>query len=130
MQVFVALMKLFDVFPRVISTFKTYNTFMRRSFSDDAIVLRTYDVGEGDRFCILLTRKHGKISARAKGVRKVKSRKGGSLLPLHIARVDIDVSSSGNYVSGASSSVPTRRHGLICVHSPQPGRPWSCCRKS
>ncbi len=76
---------------------------MRTSFSDDAIVLRVYDVGETDRFCILLTRKHGRIAARAKGVRKLNSRKGGSLLPLHVARVDIDGKDGHYTVTGASS---------------------------
>jgi len=51
------------------------------SFRDDAIVLRTHLLGEADRIVTLLTRKHGKIRAVAKGVRKTTSRFGSRLEP-------------------------------------------------
>lgn len=47
----------------------------------EAIVLKSYDVGEADRFLVLLTRELGRITARAPGVRRLKSRMGGSMLP-------------------------------------------------
>jgi recombinational DNA repair protein (RecF pathway) len=49
----------------------------------EAIVLKTYDVGEADRLCILFTRERGRVMARASGARRLKSRLGASLLPFH-----------------------------------------------
>jgi DNA repair protein RecO (recombination protein O) len=46
---------------------------------DEAIVLRTYKLGEADRICVLLTRSHGKVRAVAKGVRKTSSRLGARM---------------------------------------------------
>ena len=48
-----------------------------RSFRADAIVLKHQDYGEADRILTLYTRQRGKVRAIAKGVRKVRSRKGG-----------------------------------------------------
>ncbi|MEJ2756882.1 MAG: DNA repair protein RecO [Anaerolineales bacterium] len=52
-----------------------------RSFRTDAIILKHLDFGEADRILTLFTREKGKIRAIAKGVRKVRSRKGGHLEP-------------------------------------------------
>jgi len=80
---------------------------MPRSATYDAIVLRTHDVGEADRFCILLTRERGKIAARARGVRRLQSRMGGSLLPFRYARIDIHEGSGGFLITGVhAASVP------------------------
>lgn len=62
---------------------------MGYSRNHEAIVLRALDVGEADRFCILLTRDAGRMGARAKGVRKTNSRKGGSLLPFQQVQVQV-----------------------------------------
>ena len=51
-------------------------------YRDDAIVLRTYKLGESDRIVVLLTEAHGKVRAVAKGVRKTRSRLGSRLEPL------------------------------------------------
>jgi len=75
---------------------------MPRSFSCAAIVLRAYDVGEADRFCILLTRERGRITARASGVRRLTSRMGGSLLPLREVQLSLNESRSGIYVSSSA----------------------------
>ena len=57
-----------------------------RSFTVDAIVLRHRDWGEADRLLSLYTKQRGKISAVAKGARKVRSRKAGHLQPFtHIS---------------------------------------------
>jgi DNA repair protein RecO (recombination protein O) len=42
----------------------------------EAIVLRTYKLGEADLICVLLTRDHGKVRAVAHGVRRTSSRLG------------------------------------------------------
>lgn len=46
-----------------------------KNFSDTAIVLKRINYGEADRILTLFTRANGKISAIAKGVRKITSRK-------------------------------------------------------
>lgn len=50
-------------------------------YRDEAIVLRTYRLGEADRILVLLTAGRGKVRAVAKGVRKTASRFGGRLEP-------------------------------------------------
>ncbi|MFP1693059.1 DNA repair protein RecO [Gardnerella vaginalis] len=50
-------------------------------YNDEAVVLKTFPLGEADRIVVMLTKKHGKIRAVAKGVRKIKSRFGARLEP-------------------------------------------------
>lgn len=59
----------------------------------DALVLRTFDVGEADRFCIFFTRERGRLAARACGARRPRSRIGSALLPLQRALVSMRESS-------------------------------------
>ncbi|MCS7276443.1 MAG: DNA repair protein RecO [Dehalococcoidia bacterium] len=53
-----------------------------RLFKTEAIVLRHRPLGEADRLLVLLSPTHGKLEAKAKGVRRAKSRMGGHLQPL------------------------------------------------
>jgi recombinational DNA repair protein (RecF pathway) len=68
----------------------------------EAIVLKTYDVGEADRLCILFTRERGRVMARASGARRLKSRLGASLLPFHHLQVELKESSAGYIVTGVA----------------------------
>lgn len=52
-----------------------------RTYRTQAIVLRHHEYGEADRILKLYTLEKGKISAIAKGVRKINSRKAGHLEP-------------------------------------------------
>jgi len=52
-----------------------------RSYQTEAIVLGHTEFGEADRILRIFTFKKGKISAIAKGVRKIRSRKAGHLEP-------------------------------------------------
>jgi DNA repair protein RecO (recombination protein O) len=55
---------------------------MRRPLQrDDAVVLRVQKLGESDRIITLLTRRHGRLRAVARGVRKITSRYGARLEP-------------------------------------------------
>jgi DNA repair protein RecO (recombination protein O) len=55
-------------------------------YRDEGVVLRTYRLGEADRIVVLCTRRHGKVRAVAKGVRKTKSKFGSRLEPIsHVA---------------------------------------------
>lgn len=56
-------------------------------YRDQAVVLRTQKLGEADRIVTMLSRRHGKVRAVAKGVRRTKSRFGGRLEPF----VHVDV---------------------------------------
>ncbi len=57
-----------------------------RLYRDEAVVIRSYKLGEADRIVVLLTRDHGKVRAVAKGVRKTRSKFGGRLEPMsHVA---------------------------------------------
>ena len=51
------------------------------TYRDEAVVLRTHKLGEADRIITLLSRRHGKIRAVAKGVRRTSSKFGGRLEP-------------------------------------------------
>ena len=68
---------------------------MARTQTYESIVLQTYDVGAADRFCLLFTRERGRIAARARGVRKLTSRMGGSVLPFSHVEADIVETSAG-----------------------------------
>lgn len=57
------------------------------TFRDEAVVLRTYQLGEADRIISLLTRQHGKVRAVARGVRRTSSKFGARLEPF--SHVDI-----------------------------------------
>lgn len=75
---------------------------MARSFSSQAIVLKTHDIGEADRFCILFTEDRGRIAARARGVRKPKSHMGGVLLSGQHVSIVCSESSGGYYIQSAT----------------------------
>ena len=61
----------------------------RRIYVTDAIVLSRFELGEADRVVTLITPEHGKLKAIAKGIRRQKSRIGGSLEPFAELRVQL-----------------------------------------
>lgn len=56
-------------------------------YTADALILRTYQLGEADRIVVFLTRDRGKKRGVAKGARRPRSRFVGALEPLTEARV-------------------------------------------
>jgi len=83
---------------------------MARSYTTEAVVLRSFRFGEADRVLHLYTQERGRVGAVAKGVRKTKSRFGGRLEPfshvelvLHHGRGELDT------VTGASLVRPHDR---------------------
>lgn len=60
---------------------------MKRTYKDEAIVLRRQNIGEADRILTLFTKNHGKIKAIAKGVRKVQSKKSPHLDLLILSQI-------------------------------------------
>jgi DNA repair protein RecO (recombination protein O) len=59
------------------------------TYRDEAVVLRTQKLGEADRIVTLLTRRHGRVRAVAKGVRRTSSRFGARLEPF--SHVDLQL---------------------------------------
>ncbi len=55
--------------------------FRNRLYRDDAVVLRNQKLGEADRIVTLLTRRHGRVRAVARGVRRTSSKFGARLEP-------------------------------------------------
>ena len=60
-----------------------------RTYRDEAVVLRTWRLGEADRIISLFTRSHGKVRAVAKGIRRTGSKFGARLEPF--AHVDVQL---------------------------------------
>ena len=56
-------------------------------YTTDALILRTYKLGESDRIVVFLTRDRGKKRGVAKNARQSRRRFGGGLEPLTCARV-------------------------------------------
>jgi DNA repair protein RecO (recombination protein O) len=66
--------------------------FRSRLYRDDAVVLRVQKLGESDRIITLFTRRHGRIRAVARGVRRTTSKFGARLEPF--GHVDIQIAES------------------------------------
>lgn len=66
--------------------------FRNKLYRDDAVVLRCQKLGESDRIVTLFTRRHGRVRAVAKGVRRTTSKFGGRLEPF--GHIDVQISES------------------------------------
>ena len=84
-----------------------------RLYRDEAIVLRTYTLGEADRIIVLLTRHHGQVRAVAKGVRRTSSRFGARLEPFSMIDVQLHAGRSLDVVTQAEIIDPFGR--AICA---------------
>jgi DNA repair protein RecO (recombination protein O) len=74
-----------------------------RTYTTEAVVLRSFRLGEADRVLHLYTLDRGRVGAVAKGVRKTKSRFGGRLEPLsHVELVLYQGAGELQTVTGAS----------------------------
>ena len=72
-------------------------------YRDEGVVLRTAKLGEADRIVWLFTRRHGKVRAVAKGIRRARSRFGARLEPFMRADVLINTGRSLDVVSQAET---------------------------
>ncbi len=79
-----------------------------KSWTDEAIVLRTHNVGETDRFCIVLSKSRGRVAVRAVGARRLLSRRANGLLPLHRVMMTCEMHSFGVTVTSVSCLDPHR----------------------
>ena len=63
-------------------------------YRDEAVVLRVHKLGEADRIITMLTRRHGRVRAVGKGVRRTTSRFGARLEPGSHVDVQLHTSTS------------------------------------
>lgn len=70
-------------------------------YREQALVLRTYKLGETDRICHLLSTGQGKVRAVAKGVRRPGSRFGARLEPYSFVDVQLHTGKSLDVISQA-----------------------------
>lgn len=80
------------------------------TYRDEAVVLRTVKLGEADRIVTLLSRRHGKIRAVARGVRRTSSKFGARLEPF--SHVDLQ------FVEGRSLDVVVQAETLHAYGEP------------
>ncbi len=71
------------------------------TYSDEAVVLRTQNLGEADRIVTLLTRRNGKVRAVARGVRRSSSKFGARLEPFSQVDLQLGTGRSLHYVNQA-----------------------------
>lgn len=74
---------------------------MGASHTCEALVLKAYDIGEADRFCIFLTETKGRLPVCAKGVRKLGSKWGSAIQSFQHLRVDLREHTTGWYLQSA-----------------------------
>ncbi len=84
--------------------------YRRQLYRDDAVVLRAQKLGESDRIVSLLTRRHGRVRAVARGVRRTTSRFGARLEPF--GHVDLQIAAP---VTGLDSGSGTGGGGLHTI---------------
>jgi len=73
------------------------------TYRDEVVVLRTHKLGEADRIVTMLSRRHGKVRAVAKGVRRTSSKFGARLEPFMVADVQLFQGRSLDIVQQAES---------------------------
>ena len=74
------------------------------TYRDEAVVLRTHKLGEADRIVTLLSKRHGKIRAVAKGVRRTSSKFGSRLEPFMVV--------DGQFYEGRSLDIVNQAESL------------------
>ena len=79
-------------------------------YRDEGVVLRTQKLGEADRIVTVLTRRHGKVRAVAKGVRRTKSKFGARLEPF--SHVDLQLY-TGRTLDIVSQAESLRSYGSV-----------------
>ena len=88
------------------------STTPKSLYRDEGVVLRTQKLGEADRIVTVLTRRHGKVRAVAKGVRRTKSKFGARLEPF--SHVDLQLY-TGRTLDIVSQAESIRSYGTPIV---------------
>src|ERR671929_206462 len=91
-----------------------------RSYKTEAIVLRSFRLGEADRVLHLYTLERGRVGAVAKGVRRTKSRFGARLDPLSHA-FQLKLLWLSGYLPHLGSCTECGSEGPVVGYSPRAG---------
>ncbi len=83
-----------------------------RSWATDAVVLRSFAIGDADTFCILFTEDSGRLAVRVRGARKPGSQMGSSFQPLSCIHVDLERHTAGITARSVSLLVSPRPTAL------------------
>lgn len=84
--------------------------YRRQLYRDDAVVLRVQKLGESDRIITVLTRRHGRLRAVARGVRRTTSRFGARLEPF--GHVDLQIAGDPKGERGSSLHTVSQVEGI------------------
>ncbi|GIJ78466.1 DNA replication and repair protein RecO [Micromonospora phaseoli] len=84
--------------------------YRRQLYRDDAVVLRVQKLGESDRIITLLTRRHGRLRAVARGVRRTTSKFGARLEPF--GHVDLQLAGDPKGELGSSLHSVSQVEGI------------------
>ena len=87
--------------------------YRRQLYRDDAVVLRTQQLGESDRIITLLTRRHGRVRAVARGVRRTTSKFGARLEPF--GHVELQLAAPVTPRPGGSLLTITQVEGIALL---------------
>ena len=82
-------------------------------YRDEGVVLRVQKLGEADRIITLLTRRHGRVRAVAKGVRRTRSKFGATVEPFSHVDVQLYAGRNLDIVTQAESLTA---YGQTIVH--------------
>ena len=75
-------------------------------YRDEGVVLRVQKLGEADRIITILTRRHGRVRAVAKGVRRTRSKFGATVEPFSHVDLQLYAGRSLDIVVQAESLTP------------------------
>jgi DNA repair protein RecO (recombination protein O) len=84
--------------------------YRRQLYRDDAVVLRVQKLGESDRIITLLSRRHGRMRAVARGIRRTTSRFGARLEPF--GHVDLQIAGDPKGSQGSSLHTVSQVEGI------------------
>ncbi|MFI6239368.1 DNA repair protein RecO [Micromonospora sp. NPDC050795] len=84
--------------------------YRRQLYRDDAVVLRVQKLGESDRIITLLTRRHGRLRAVARGIRRTTSKFGARLEPF--GHVDLQLAGDPKGNHGSSLHTVSQVEGI------------------
>lgn len=84
--------------------------YRRQLYRDDAVVLRAQKLGESDRIITLLTRRHGRLRAVARGIRRTTSKFGARLEPF--GHVDLQLAGDPKGNLGSSLHTVSQVEGI------------------
>lgn len=75
-------------------------------YKTEAVILRKRNFGEGDRLYTCLTKRFGKLTLLAKGVRKITSRRAGSLEVLNWSKLSVSNHDGFNSILESETKMP------------------------